>query len=72
MNFLEAAENLEGEDDLEILEEPPSKVSAPMAPPEKRKGSSIALNKRKARSSVVGTEKLMAGGKEMGKRQEAE
>lgn len=29
MNFSELAGNLEGEDDLEILEEPPVKVNAP-------------------------------------------
>lgn len=31
-NFLEAAGNLEGEDDHEILEKLPVKVNAPMAP----------------------------------------
>lgn len=57
MNFLELAGNLKGEDDLEILEEPPVKVNAP---PDRGKGTSIVLSKRKARNNVVGIEKLMA------------
>lgn len=52
MNFLEEAGNLEGEDDLEILEEAPVTVSTPMAPPDKGKGSSIVMSKKKAGSSV--------------------
>lgn len=58
MNFLELAGNLEGEDDFEILEEPPLKVNMSMAAPDKAKGTSIVPVKRKAGSNIVGEEKL--------------
>lgn len=59
MNFLELAGNLEGEDDLEILEELPAKMIAPMAPPEKCKGTSTVPSKRKVVNNVSGAKKLM-------------
>lgn len=59
MNFLEKASNLEGEDDLEILEEPPVRAIAPMAPPSKWKGVSTVLKEKKGGSIAIGGEKLM-------------
>lgn len=47
MNFLEQSGNLEGEDDLEVLEEPPVRVIVAMAPPSRQKEVSMVLNKRK-------------------------
>lgn len=41
MNFLELAENLEGDDDLQILENPPAKGNVPVIAPDKGKGTSI-------------------------------
>lgn len=60
MNFLELAGNLEEEDDLEILKEPPVRVNMSMTAPDKGKETSIVPVKRKAGSNVAGPEKLMA------------
>lgn len=38
---------MEGEDDLKILEEPPIRAIVPLAPPNKGKGVTTALAKRK-------------------------
>lgn len=59
MNFLELASSLKGEDDLEILEEPPGKVVDPMAPPDKGKEVSLVLSKKKAEGGTLRAEKLM-------------
>lgn len=58
MNFLEEARNLEGEEDLEILEEAPLRAVAPMPPPNKGKGVSIAPAKRKGRSVAGSGERV--------------
>lgn len=60
MNFLELAGNLEREDDIEILEQPPIKSIAPKPPLDKGKGISGVPSKRKAGGAVAGTEKLMS------------
>lgn len=60
MNFLDESGNLEGEDDLEILKEAPLRAVAPIPPPNKGKGISIVLAKRKGGSVVASSEKLMA------------
>lgn len=51
MNFLEQVGNLEGEDNLEILEEPPVREIVPIALLSRGKGVSTVLNKRKERST---------------------
>lgn len=60
MNFLKQPGNLEDEDDMEILEKPLVREIVPMAPPNKVKGVSIALAKRKGGCTATCGEKLMA------------
>lgn len=59
MNFVELAGNQEGENDLEILKESPVKMIDPKAPPNKGKGISTVISKRKAGGIAPVTEKLM-------------
>lgn len=60
MNILELAGNLEGDDDLKILENPPAKVTVPLTTSVKEKEMSIVPSKSKTGSLVSETEKLMS------------
>lgn len=60
MNFLKQAGNLEGEDNLEILEEPPVRAIVTVAPPNKGKRVSTILSKRKGENIATGGGKLTA------------
>lgn len=57
--LLEKAENLKGEDELEILDQPPLRMVVPIVPPDKGKRIATMSSKRKLGGSSPGTEKVM-------------
>lgn len=59
MNFLELGRNLEGDHDLETLENPPARVNVPLVASVKGKEMSMVPSKKKIGSHMGGTEKLM-------------
>lgn len=57
--LLERGENLKGEDELEILDQPPLRMVVPIVLPDKGKGIATMSSKRKLGGSTPGKEKVM-------------